>query len=706
MTWHQHLHLGNSAFARGLAEEAEYQYKTAIQKVRDLSIIDPEVTEAMRNLARIVLSAGRPQEALSLVAEALEIDQSYWFGPSTQVCEDLLLFGDAAALAGRAEDAMQAYQRAIGLHEQLFGAEHDQTMKALSRLMLLQLESFPAQVDPIAARVLQYYRQTCPPGTLCKALGLDFRLKQLTESDRAGDSDRFFKTATAVLRKHLGDHNREIAYFQKTYADVLARANKQLSAWRLNSTAERQKRRDDLPARADDLMLRGLYEEAEQVLRMHLSFMQIQYGPAHAQTIEVRKKYATILKKLGSRDNANRGSLRERVLEVVTRMALTGSPWQTACSEAMQIHRIGESEVQARVDHWRSASSDESTHNAETVSQPIVMAGKPTGRSTAAAFSEHPRQVPDTLSSCSIALSSTVWPAPQDYNEAVQNPNLVFFDPELKSALVEVNDMGLPVMVSGSFASVYRFYCGSAEKAVRFFLSPIRDREYRYQQLSDYICSDDLIYTVNFEYQTHGVRFGANDVPLLKMEWVQGEPLHLFIEKQLLQEGALEHLQKIFRRMSAALHSAGVAHGDLQHGNILVRNDELVLVDYDGMYVPALAGHTSPELGHPNYQHPRRNESHFGPYLDNFSIWVIDFSLFALAIDPTLWFTLGGGDECLLFRRNDFVAPRKSKSLATLLNHPSADIRQGTRFLLGLVNEQLESIPFLGEDGSAIPNCS
>jgi thiamine kinase-like enzyme len=37
-----------------------------------------------------------------------------------------------------------------------------------------------------------------------------------------------------------------------------------------------------------------------------------------------------------------------------------------------------------------------------------------------------------------------------------------------------------------------------------------------------------------------------------------------------------------------ALNRAGVAHGDLQHGNILVANGKPKLIDYDGMYVPAL----------------------------------------------------------------------------------------------------------------------
>ncbi|QLQ08322.1 MAG: hypothetical protein HZY76_21580 [Anaerolineae bacterium] len=52
------------------------------------------------------------------------------------------------------------------------------------------------------------------------------------------------------------------------------------------------------------------------------------------------------------------------------------------------------------------------------------------------------------------------------------------------------------------------------------------------------------------------------------------------------------------------LQTHGIAHGDLQHGNVLVAADELRLIDYDGMYVPPLSGRESHEIGHRNYQHP------------------------------------------------------------------------------------------------------
>src|SRR5439155_9947810 len=106
--------------------------------------------------------------------------------------------------------------------------------------------------------------------------------------------------------------------------------------------------------------------------------------------------------------------------------------------------------------------------------------------------------------------------------------------------------------------------------------------------------------------------------------------------------------------------SGGISHGDLQHGNVLVVGGELRLIDYDGMFVPEFAGTMSKECGHLNYQHPARTEFDYGPSLDNFSSWVIAVSLAAVCVHPELWTKYSGGDECLIFRREDFTNPGAS----------------------------------------------
>lgn len=218
------------------------------------------------------------------------------------------------------------------------------------------------------------------------------------------------------------------------------------------------------------------------------------------------------------------------------------------------------------------------------------------------------------------AKLSKFWPTPQDYNEALQNLATCFADPELNEGAVELNALGLPRPNSGAFASVYKVTSGNKSYAVRCFLLNIRDMEERYRHISQFVMNDSLPHTVAFEFQKRGVLVRGQWFPILKMDWVEGRTLERYIEDNLEDSRKLSDVLRKFEEMCAALESEGVAHGDLQHGNILVTSDsELRLVDYDGMYVPSMAGLESNELGHRNYQHPRRSREHFGPFLDNFA---------------------------------------------------------------------------------------
>ncbi|MHC5730370.1 MAG: hypothetical protein ACYTXY_40940, partial [Nostoc sp.] len=75
-----------------------------------------------------------------------------------------------------------------------------------------------------------------------------------------------------------------------------------------------------------------------------------------------------------------------------------------------------------------------------------------------------------------------------------------------------------------------------------------------------------------------------------------------------------------------------MAHGDIQHGNVLVRNDgSCVLIDYDGMYVPGMPYKNSNEIGHVAFQHPQRNSSFFNEKVDRFSSIIFYVSVLCLA---------------------------------------------------------------------------
>lgn len=290
------------------------------------------------------------------------------------------------------------------------------------------------------------------------------------------------------------------------------------------------------------------------------------------------------------------------------------------------------------------------------------------------------------------------WPTPQEYNEAIQAPAANFSDPELKFAKPELNALGIPRSMTGAFASVYRMHCEDRDLAVRCFLHNIKDLHERYEELSKFIMDDDLSYTVTFEYLPEGIKVQDAWFPILKMEWVDGDALDQYLLRNIANRSSMGILFHSFIEMVRKLQQAGIAHGDLQHGNILMVGDELRLVDYDGMYVPGLNGYRSNELGHPNYQHPRRTPRHFGPFLDNFSSWVIYTSLLCLMDDPELWTRLSGGDECILFRRTDLGAPSSSHVFSMLERHPSPRIQAAVAILRRLLEYPVKQIPPLNTE--------
>jgi len=252
------------------------------------------------------------------------------------------------------------------------------------------------------------------------------------------------------------------------------------------------------------------------------------------------------------------------------------------------------------------------------------------------------------------------WPTMSDYQETIQNPNTCFLDHELKNGTPILSNLGLPKPIAGGFACVYQMICGPHNYAVRCFLTKQLDLEKRYKIISDYLREINLPYMVGFEFISQGISVNGQWFPILKMEWINGEPLNIYLEKNLHKPQKLEALASNFKALIDDLRKYSIAHGDLQHENIIVSNEQLKLIDYDGLYVPGLETIPSNEYGHRNYQHPSRSEKDFGPNLDNFSAWIIYTSIYALRVNPKLWDQFQAGDGSIIFRKEDFLDPNQS----------------------------------------------
>src|SRR2546430_2534600 len=304
------------------------------------------------------------------------------------------------------------------------------------------------------------------------------------------------------------------------------------------------------------------------------------------------------------------------------------------------------------------------------------------------------------------------WPDLTEYHEAVQHPQRAFADPGLKVVTLELDGFGMPKPATGANAVVYKakepggFLSFKKTWAIRCFLRPISDHAERYEAwsligrkkqrigdhaeryeaISKHLRKVRLPYDVNFQFLKQGIQIRSSWFPIVKMQWADGDLLHSHIEKHLRYPASLAALRAKWVTLVRHLEAAQVAHGDLQHGNILVRGGSIHLVDYDGIWVPALRGRHATAVGHRAYQHPDRSEQDYGQEIDRFSVLVIYLSLAALERDVTLWERFHTGDN-LIFVREDFHQLGRSAIWQQLRRIGSGQIDQLAAALATMVQQ-------------------
>jgi hypothetical protein len=294
------------------------------------------------------------------------------------------------------------------------------------------------------------------------------------------------------------------------------------------------------------------------------------------------------------------------------------------------------------------------------------------------------------------------WPTQSDYKDALQNPDTAFREPDLQTSQAERSPMGVPRARSGAFASVYKMSRGTKALALKLFNFPNEDRAGRYQAVSDYLKqlgAKKPAAMVGFEYHAEGIRVGKGWYPTLTMEWVKGKTLGEWVreamERRVPDVAAVRVMADAWVRLMDEMQAAEIAHGDLQHDNVMVVGNQLVLVDYDGMCVPALAP-SDPrkrleqlEFGKPAYQHPARANQKLGLHLDHFAAWIILIALRASAADPGLYarFVTRTANENLLFTPPDMQTPEKSALWPELLRCADEDVREWSRAIRDTLNK-------------------
>jgi len=293
------------------------------------------------------------------------------------------------------------------------------------------------------------------------------------------------------------------------------------------------------------------------------------------------------------------------------------------------------------------------------------------------------------------------YPLISEYIESIKHSEDKF---NVLSTLRPVYDeAGEIVMSSGNFAVVFKMKDESSGKlyAVKCFLREQEGRDIAYQQITDeleyvastYLCSIKYLQKELFVDSTVS---SDTEFPVLLMDWVEGVTLDKYVRQHISDKYALQLITYQFCNMAAWLMTQTFAHGDLKPDNILVSEDgALVLVDYDGMYVPAMQGQKARELGSPDYRHPLRTEDCFNEHIDDFPLALIGMSLKAIALDSSLLQNNAKSDS-LLFSESDFKDIGEClmmKSLCALLNDAEFS-KLYALFLLAHSQQELSAVSF------------
>ena len=261
-------------------------------------------------------------------------------------------------------------------------------------------------------------------------------------------------------------------------------------------------------------------------------------------------------------------------------------------------------------------------------------------------------------------------PSIPDYSTSIKTPELVY--PKVLNGGHPIEKGVRLIKYSGGFCVVFPYLTPNKKYAVRCWHAEVSDAKVRTQLIAKALKDSGLPYFVGFDYYEDGILTPQGLQPIVVMDWVEAVALKKYLAEHVSDASIINELAENFRSMVKDLHQHHMSHGDLQHGNIMVKPDrKLVLVDYDSMYVPALKGKSDEIKGLPGYQHLSRWDNEKATEkADYFSELVIYLSLKALAKMPALWNELEMEDtETMVFSGDDI----KSKGSSSIFRRLKSD---------------------------------
>ena len=243
---------------------------------------------------------------------------------------------------------------------------------------------------------------------------------------------------------------------------------------------------------------------------------------------------------------------------------------------------------------------------------------------------------------------------------------------KLSHLMPVLDNYGDPYRSSGAFAVVFKMKDEQTGKcyALKCFTEEQEGRAEAYRQIAEELELVNSPYITYVKYLEKELFVDSNceddEFPVLLMDWIEGETMETYIADHYMDNYAMSMLCYRFCKMAAWLRSQPFAHGDIKPDNIMVRSDgTLTLVDYDGMFVPAMKGQKSPTIGTKDFSHPLRIIDDFDETIDDFALASMALSLKAISLNPSLLDEYGASDR-LLFSAADYLDLSKSKTMTAL----------------------------------------
>lgn len=264
-----------------------------------------------------------------------------------------------------------------------------------------------------------------------------------------------------------------------------------------------------------------------------------------------------------------------------------------------------------------------------------------------------------------------MFPSISEYTSALRHAESGTFR-SLRLAL-SVDEEGEPIYSRGSYSVVFKAHSIGNEReawAIKCYVAEQERRIPSCRAISQQLNSIASPYLLPMQLCEEELRVGNTYYPLVLLPWVEGKSLVREVDYYLHNPERLLQLSQDFGHFAYWLRSQSFAHGDLKSDNLRIRPDgSIVLLDYDGIYLPSMQGELPREEGNPDYTHPLCSPSDFNLHASDFALAVIALSLRALALAPEL-FSHFGGKERLLLSAWDFHRPEQSPALKALKSLP------------------------------------